>query len=729
MEGLLRSPILSFRGTTTDLCFFLSLIQALKKLRNIITYLLAAIIVMLTGCSSDNVEIDRLLRSRADALNKVSFTTRYNNAALSETYARQALSFIDDSLPDYHDGRLRAWNNLATSFFNRAIYDSANTYIDSVLFFNRHTQNFKMEGVLANLLRARMLQRQSDIAGCYQILYDIEQSGLLSNDDDNILINLAKSEFYIATTTLNYHYRNKSQYQQAELLVRMEQQRDKLHCDYAEDMSFNYAIAYGYYALCSDSTLQKDYLAKALHYCSENIHLLNNNSRYSTYHLANTYQMLGFMLWSPNINQNSWTKNSIAVKDICDDVNEAFAFDVSNENDTALAFLREAAALFFLHDDPYQRLGALIAIGRYCLACGDTLSARDYFNLALSDSSIMSNKRLQKNDIPWETSIAPKFEAMLYEGLLTAGCASDMQQVGEWTQHELKLLNFIKNNERADFILQQELSRAQKNSITYLIFTIVLALLAIALLSTLLLLRRRTKALQRETLQLQKANQRDVERIANVETCLSVLRHDITPFVSYLQNDRLPDELRKEVTGQLLRTFENIKNWTKLSIPSGLQFRKSVVCLNDVFDNLSNSIMISHDSNVTLSFEKTDINVSGDKQLIEIMLRNLVNNALQHTTEGSVSVKAVPFNEDNRFAHISVSDTGCGMNDEQLENLFHSDKKIKSTPDVGYGSGFGLMLCRHIIKLHDDNTLRGCRIWAESKVGEGSIFHIVIEKC
>ena len=76
--------------------------------------------------------------------------------------------------------------------------------------------------------------------------------------------------------------------------------------------------------------------------------------------------------------------------------------------------------------------------------------------------------------------------------------------------------------------------------------------------------------------------------------------------------------------------------------------------------------------------------------------------------------------------HVAVADSGSGMTAEQLETLFRSDKKIKATPEAGYGSGFGLILCRYIIKLHDDNTIRGCRIWAESREGEGSTFHFLI---
>lgn len=705
-------------------------------------FLQCSVLLLLVSCErgSHGGDVDALQRSRVDALNKASFSQRYNDCVASGRYARRALSYINDSLPWYDDGRLRAWNNLATAYYNSADHDQAALYADSVLAYKGKCRNRDVEQMLARLTQARLLQRNCDIAGSYQILYDLEHSGLLERENDDLLFNLAKSEYYITTTTLNYHYRNKSQYQQAELLTRMEQCRRQLRCDWQEDMSFNYALAYGYYSLCIDTVMQPQYLKKAMGYCLENFHILGDSLRFSTYHLANTYQLMGFILWSRNVSDKSWDKNSDLLHEICFFVADAFGFDIlelSGSQDStgslsqtdnyqpqitnpklAYAFLREATALFFLHNDPYQRLGAIVSTGRFCMAHGDTATARGYFIEALADSTMLG--------------VAPKFEAMLYEGFLTSGCATSLDEVAEWAKMEIELLNYIKQNEKADFLLQLELNQAQKHSILYLTFVIVLSLLAFALLVTMLLLRRRTKALQLETRQLQEAKRQDVERIANVETCLSVLRHDITPFVSYLQNDKLPEPLRREVTGQLIRTFENIKNWTNLSIPSGLQFRCSTVLLQEVFDTVSKSVITSP---AKLTFLPSTLSVLGDRQLIEIMLRNLVNNAMQHTDSGSVTVSAMPDLDSPGFVCVSVRDTGCGMTPEEVENLFRADKTLNSQstnssaavePSQRHGSGFGLILCRYIIKKHDDNTKRGCRIWAESQPGKGSSFHFLL---
>ena len=117
--------------------------------------------VMVVGCGHRDAEVDALLRSKVDALNKAAFKARYDDAHRSERYARRALAYVNDSLPGYADGRLRAWNNIAMSYYNRAVHDSVYVYVDSVLMFNGSTANRGVEQALAKLLKARTLQRQA----------------------------------------------------------------------------------------------------------------------------------------------------------------------------------------------------------------------------------------------------------------------------------------------------------------------------------------------------------------------------------------------------------------------------------------------------------------------------------------------------------------------------------------------------------------------------------------
>lgn len=671
--------------------------------------------VLLEGCGERAPKGDMLLRAKVDSYNKAAFVNRYRDplCAISEAY--DALELLRDSMPLYHDGRLRAYNNLAYDYYMLAEHDSAAVYVDSVLLLSDNAarqpravrNNVGVERVIAQLLQVRLLQRSCRIADSYSLLYDIDRGKVLRRhkgrrNDNRVLYDFAQMEYFITSLTLNYHYRNgavasssgtelaaSTMDKMRALLDEVEEVRPKLRCDYAEDFSLNYAMAHACYRMAAMGGDTAGFLRKAYDYIDKNQDILNTPQGYCDYHQANVYQLRAFI-----------------------GADTAFAGDTAE----VLRLFRVSTEMFFATPDPYQHLGAVVAAAEYCQRVGEVEEAAFYYSLALADSS-------------WHDGIAPKFESMLYDGLIRLGYSDVPEDNSRWYAREMELLSFIQQNEEDDFALQDQLEQSEGRNRYYLTGIAVGAVFLLVLVVLVVLLRRRSKVLHAETLALQEAKRQDVERIANVETCLSVLRHDINPFLSYLQNKKLSDEMRQEVLEQLLRTFGNIKNWTNLSIPSGLQFQPSVFRIDEVFASVEETCANIHSDKVRLTFVPSGLMVNGDRQLVEILLRNLVNNALQHTEEGSVEVSAERYDEDGRFVRLTVADTGCGMDAETIDDLFRADKKVSDTadPSAPHGTGFGLILCKYIIKRHDDNTLRGCRIWAESEVGKGSRFHCLLK--
>lgn len=103
--------------------------------------------------------------------------------------------------------------------------------------------------------------------------------------------------------------------------------------------------------------------------------------------------------------------------------------------------------------------------------------------------------------------------------------------------------------------------------------------------------------------------------------------------------------------------------------------------------------------------------VDGDR-LLQV-LSNLVGNAVKHTPrEGRVMVSAL---REAGEIRISVSDQGSGIPPEDLVRIFDRFWRAESTQ--GRGIGLGLAIARGIVQAH------GGRIWAESAVGRGSVFH------
>ena len=652
-------------------------------------YSLFVAFLLLSACRKE-VPIDPLRRSRVDGLNKEAFVNRYRNPERCLVLADSAVRYVHDSLPDYLDGELRARNNMAFAYFLTSDYTNANTALDHVdkLVALRHPamRNGDIELVIAHLLRARLLQRNCQIADSYRLLYDIGRSGVLEDNSDNLLYNYAQTEYYITLLTLNFHYRNDKEDDVMTTVAEVEARRPSLRVDYAQDMALNYALAYGLQTAGES--------LRALDYCDQNFEILDRLQRTSLpgdtvsafclYNYANTLQMTAL-------------------------IHRHMPGPVSP--DSVLSLYDEARRCFFDYGDPYQMLGGVTSTARYALLIGDTLKAHQ----------VLNEWRSLKGT--WTPFIAPKMEEGYFDILIRSGIARRPAENRLWYEHRCELQEYIARNEAEDFALQHSLDVAQGRSHWLTVFSLVLGGLLLVLLVLVALLWVAALRLRREKRQLQEANRRDVERIANVETCLSVMRHDISPFIGYLRSPNLPAELRSEVLEQLLRTFDNIKNWTSLSIPTGLAFKAGTFALQEVLEDVRCQV-IRPAAGVSLRFEPTAVSLWGDRLLVTILLRNLVNNALQHTERGSVTVASGECRGENgaRMVEITVRDTGTGMTEEQQESLFRADRTLAP----GSEHGFGLILCRYIVKKHDDLTRRGCKLWVESRVGEGTTMHVLL---
>lgn len=129
---------------------------------------------------------------------------------------------------------------------------------------------------------------------------------------------------------------------------------------------------------------------------------------------------------------------------------------------------------------------------------------------------------------------------------------------------------------------------------------------------------------------------------------------------------------------------------------------------------------------VELIVDVTDVEQSmviGDPIRLRQVMTNLISNAIKFTETGQIVVRA----ESTRMNDItrvecSVEDTGIGIPDNSLVNLFDSFTQVDtSTTRVYGGSGLGLAICRRLI------NLMGGEINVQSVINEGSIFSFVIE--
>jgi len=108
-----------------------------------------------------------------------------------------------------------------------------------------------------------------------------------------------------------------------------------------------------------------------------------------------------------------------------------------------------------------------------------------------------------------------------------------------------------------------------------------------------------------------------------------------------------------------------------------------------------------------------------DEEKIRRVLTNLIGNAVKFTPAGGTIRMRLEDGRDQ--VRVCIEDTGKGIPPERLPELFNEFTQL-GKDDNARGSGLGLSICKKIIESHQG------RIWAESRLGEGSCFSFTLPK-
>lgn len=109
-----------------------------------------------------------------------------------------------------------------------------------------------------------------------------------------------------------------------------------------------------------------------------------------------------------------------------------------------------------------------------------------------------------------------------------------------------------------------------------------------------------------------------------------------------------------------------------------------------------------------------------DAEIVTVILNNLLSNAFKFTPSGVICLNMYPLTVNGvRSAEIIVSDTGCGIAEDQISHIFDRYYQVKDGKCV-QGTGIGLSLVKSLVALQKGT------VEVESKVGHGSNFRVVI---
>ena len=122
---------------------------------------------------------------------------------------------------------------------------------------------------------------------------------------------------------------------------------------------------------------------------------------------------------------------------------------------------------------------------------------------------------------------------------------------------------------------------------------------------------------------------------------------------------------------------------------------------------------------ITLTLARDLPEYSGDHDRLTQVVANLLSNAVKYSPTGGEIVVTTARSEDG--IHLTVQDHGMGIPADKLDAIWERYSRIETDTTRGIqGTGLGLPIVRQIVTMH------GGKVWAESEIGRGSLFHVLL---
>ncbi|MEA5511034.1 HAMP domain-containing sensor histidine kinase [Crocosphaera sp. UHCC 0190] len=191
--------------------------------------------------------------------------------------------------------------------------------------------------------------------------------------------------------------------------------------------------------------------------------------------------------------------------------------------------------------------------------------------------------------------------------------------------------------------------------------------------------------------------------------------------------ERLHDkDLRKvgaiaSATEQMIHLVEDLLFLARTDTPNLQSNPKwTQIMLNNLLQDLVDLLEpLAQEKKITLDYQDLDkVWVMGNEGQLKRLFSNLIYNALNYTpAEGFVMIRLL---QNNRWAKVSVKDTGIGIHSKDLPHIFDRFWRADKVRHRSGGTGLGLSIAQSIAHYH-----RG-KITVESQIGIGSYFEVII---
>ena len=377
---------------------------------------------------------------------------------------------------------------------------------------------------------------------------------------------------------------------------------------------------------------------------------------------------------------------------------EAQAKEALADHTGDLELAEEALQLFEDYGDIYQIAGAHRTLASCYHAIGDDEMALEHLNKALSDTTINQ---------------APDLVASIREQLSVAYAALNDKAASDYNRN---LYLDLQEQTRQDRELESRAAHYDKASeqLNWMLIAVVCAIVLLLFLLWLFnylnhrskdgnelddVLEQKSEDLRMRQLSVEQSERRNLDQRAKVSVVVGILplidriRHEVKHLepldnlesLENIENNERLDYIR-EVTDKINEQNDLLTTWIQLR-RGELNLHIESFPLQPLFDIVGRSRSAFDMKGVSLSVEPTDAVVKADRVLTLFMLNTLADNARKFTDKGgSVTVSAA---EQADYVELSVTDTGCGMTDEQLAHAF--DHKVTGEHGFGRRASFWLL--------------------------------------
>lgn len=318
---------------------------------------------------------------------------------------------------------------------------------------------------------------------------------------------------------------------------------------------------------------------------------------------------------------------------------------------------------------------------------------------------------------------------------------------------KIKLFNALNNLEKSQFIIDDlsktneiaELKYINERKFSYFLigamvisgfFIILLILQQTSKKKAYKLLEFKNHQINKLNIEIQTQSDSLKQLNKTKDKLFSIIAHDLrNPFNSIkgftellIENFKDYDEEKllkflKIIKGSSLKALNLLNNlllWANNQSGNLNVTTKKIELINEVVDSISviEIQAINKDIEIINTVEN-HLFVEADENMLATILRNLISNAIKFTEpKGKVELSAKVI---DNFVEVTVKDTGVGISQSDIENLFSIDAQNSSVGTANEkGSGLGLILCKDFV----ENL--GGKIWVQSVVAMGTEFKFTL---